>query len=160
MQYRRGLAAVLIAAVAATVAGCTAQQIRDFQAAFQSASAAEKLEQCAPQPETKTVAPLPLTPAQRTLTMGVWMYEDGDYGGSENYLKSALSQETTDAERVRAHKYLAFILCAERREQECRREFREALAIDPNFELTPAEQGHPSWGPVFRSVKPAASGGR
>jgi len=85
--------------------------------------------------------------------MGVWMYEDGDYGGSENYLKSALSQETTDAERVRAHKYLAFILCAERREQECRREFREALATStPNFELTPAEQGHPSWGPVFRSV--------
>jgi len=72
-----------------------------------------------PQPETKTVAPLPLTPAQRTLTMAWWMYEDGDYGGSENYLKSALSQETTDAERCERNKYLAFILCAERREQEC-----------------------------------------
>jgi len=45
---------------------------------------------------------------------------------------------------VRAHKYLAFILCAERREQECRRELREALAIDPSFQLTPAEQGHPT----------------
>ena len=156
MQYGRAIAAVLIAALG----GCSAQQISDFQAAFAAAPAADKLEQCAPQPEAKTAAPLLLTPAQRTLTMGVWMYEDGDYGGSENYLKSALSQEQTDAERVRAHKYLAFILCAERHEQECRREFREALAIDPSFELTPAEQGHPTWGPVFRSVKPTAAGGR
>jgi len=90
--------------------------------------------------------------------MGVWMYEDGDYVGAESYLQSALSLDTADTERVRAHKYLAFILCAERRQQECRREFREALAIDPKFELTPAEQGHPSWGPVFRSLKPAATG--
>jgi Tfp pilus assembly protein PilF len=156
MQYGRAIVAVLIA----LLAGCTAQQIRDFQAAFQSAPAPEKLEQCAPQPEAKTVSPPPLTPAQRTLMMGVWMYEDGDYGGAENYLKSALSQDTADAERVRAHKYLAFILCAERREQECRREFREALAIDPGFQLTPAEQGHPIWGPVFRSLKPASASGR
>jgi Tfp pilus assembly protein PilF len=156
MHCTRGVVAVLIA----LLAGCTAQQIRDFQAAFRSAPAPEKLEQCPPQPQPAAItAPSP-TPAQRTLTMGVWMYEDGDYGGAENYLQSALSQDTTDAERVRAHKYLAFILCAERREQECRREFREALAIDPTFLLTPAEQGHPTWGPIFRSVKPAASGGR
>jgi hypothetical protein len=156
MHCTRGVVAVLIA----LLAGCTAQQIRDFQAAFRCEPPAEKLGQCAPQPEAKTVSLPPLTPAQRTLTMGVWMYEDGDYGGAENYLQSALSQDTTDAERVRAHKYLAFILCAERREQECRREFREALAIDPTFQLTPAEQGHPTWGPVFRSLKPTAAGGR
>lgn len=158
MQYGRGLAAILIT----MLAGCTAQQLRDLQAAFQSepAPAAEKLEQCPPTAQPGAIAAPLLTPAQRTLTMGIWMYEDGDYGGSENYLKSALSQDTTDTDRVRAHKYLAFILCAERREQECRREFREALAIDPNFQLTPAEQGHPTWGPVFRSLKPAAGGGR
>jgi hypothetical protein len=157
MQHRKRLAAVLIATVLAAAAGCTAQQIRDFQAAFQGAGAPEKLEQCAPESQPAAIAPV-LTPAQRTLTMGVWMYEDGDYGGSENYLKSALAQDTTDVDRVRAHKYLAFILCAERREQECRREFREALAIDPGFQLTPAEQGHPIWGPVFRSLKPASTG--
>jgi len=158
MQYGRGVVAILVV----MLASCTAQQLRDFQTAFQSepAPAAEKLEQCPSPAQPGTIAAPSLTPAQRTLTMGVWMYEDGDYGGSENYLKSALSQDTTEAERVRAHKYLAFILCAERREQECRREFREALAIDPNFQLTPAEQGHPTWGPVFRSLKPASAGGR
>lgn len=156
MQYGKGLAAILVT----MLASCTAQQLRDLQAAFHEAAADEKLEQCAPPPEAKAATPLSLTPAQRTLTMGVWMYEDGDYGGAENYLKSALSQDTSDAERVRAHKYLAFILCAERRWQDCRREFREALAIDPNFQLTPAEQGHPTWGPVFRSLKPASAGGR
>jgi hypothetical protein len=156
MRYGRGLAAILIV----VIAGCTAQQLHDFQASFYEPAAAEKLEQCPPPAEAKAATPPALTPAQRTLTMGVWMYEDGDYGGAENYLKSALSQDTTEAERVRAHKYLAFILCAERREQECRREFREALAIDPRFQLTPAEQGHPTWGPVFRSLKPMTTGGR
>ena len=165
MQHRYRLATVLAAAL---LAACTAQQLRDLQAVFQHSppeetgdekvAKAEKLEQCEPALQARAATPLTLTAAQRALTMGVWMYEDGDYVGAESYLKSALSLDVADAERVRAHKYLAFILCAERRQQECRREFREALAIDPKFQLTPAEQGHPSWGPVFRSIKPAASG--
>jgi len=168
MQQRKGLAAGLTAAILVTVAGCTAQQLRDFQARFATATDAEtlaeqqpeKLGQCTPEPQAKASSLPSFTPAQRALTMGVWMYEDGDYVGAESYLKTALSLDVADAERVRAHKYLAFILCAERRQQECRREFREALAIDPKFQLTPAEQGHPSWGPVFRALKPAAVGGR
>ena len=165
MQHRRRLAAVLAAVL---IAGCTAQQLRELQARFgastpEAETPAErevaKLGQCSPEQAT-AATPLTLTPAQRALTMGVWMYEDGDYVGAENYLKSALALEIADAERVRGHKYLAFILCAERRQQECRREFREALAIDPKFDLTPAEQGHPSWGPVFRSIKPAAESSR
>ena len=35
----------------------------------------------------------------------------------------------------------------------CRAEFRKAFEADPAFDLTPAEAGHPMWGPVFRSVK-------
>jgi len=163
VQHRRRLAAVLAAAL---VFGCTAQQLRELQARFGGPPEAEtpaeqqvaKFEQCSPAPQAGAATPLTLSPAQRALTMGVWMYEDGDYDGAESYLKTALSLDTADAERVRAHKYLAFILCAERRQQECRREFREALAIDPKFDLTPAEKGHPTWGPVFRSLKPAAPG--
>ena len=34
-----------------------------------------------------------------------------------------------------------------------REEFQKILDIAPDFELTPAEAGHPTWGPVFRSVK-------
>ena len=32
--------------------------------------------------------------------------------------------------------------------------FGRALQLDPAFTLTPAEAGHPLWGPVFRSLKP------
>ena len=49
----------------------------------------------------------------------------------------------------------AFIHCAAGRQAQCREEFRRALEIDPQLELTPAEAGHPGWGPVFRSVKAA-----
>ena len=157
MHPGRGLAAAVLIAV---LAGCTLQQLRDFQASLAAEPAPDAFGQCPAPPEAKVAALPVLSPAQRALTMGVWMYEDGDYDGAEIYLKSALSLDTAEAERVRAHKYLAFILCAERRQQECRREFREALAIDPKFELSPAEQGHPIWGPLFRSLKPAGSTSR
>jgi hypothetical protein len=35
----------------------------------------------------------------------------------------------------------------------CYESFRRALALNPKFELTAAEAGHPVWGPVFRSAK-------
>jgi hypothetical protein len=57
------------------------------------------------------------------------------------------------SDKVAAHKYLAFIHCAQAREASCRNEFRKALALDPDLELTPAESGHPMWGPVFKSLK-------
>ena len=56
-------------------------------------------------------------------------------------------------DQVIAHKYLAFIHCVSGREQQCRDEFKKALTIDPAFELTPAEAGHPVWGPIFRGEK-------
>jgi hypothetical protein len=40
-----------------------------------------------------------------------------------------------------------------KRTGECRTQFRRAFEADPAFDLTPAEAGHPTWGPVFRSVK-------
>jgi len=43
--------------------------------------------------------------------------------------------------------------CVSGRTAACREEFRKALTMDPDVELSPAEAGHPTWGPVFRSVK-------
>ena len=54
---------------------------------------------------------------------------------------------------MNAHKHLAFINCVSGRTSACREEFRKALAIEPGLDLPPAEAGHPTWGPVFRSVK-------
>jgi len=84
---------------------------------------------------------------------GLKQYENGDYVDSLKSLQSALEQGLRDAERVDAHKHLAFIHCASARERQCRDEFRRGLAIDSGLELTPAEAGHPVWGPVFRSLK-------
>lgn len=93
--------------------------------------------------------------AEQDLSSGIRAYENGDYRNSVRLLQNALSEDLLlVSDKVQAHKYLAFIHCAESREKLCRDNFRKALELDPKFELTPAESGHPSWGPVFRSLKP------
>ncbi len=88
------------------------------------------------------------------LAAGIRQYDNGDYRAAADSLQLALDQGlSASADRVTAHKYLAFIDCASGREQKCRDEFGAALRIDPDMELAPAEAGHPIWGPVFRSVK-------
>ena len=97
---------------------------------------------------------LALRKAEQDLSSGIRAYEDGDYRNSARLLQNALSEGLfLKSDKVAAHKYLAFIHCAQAREKSCRGEFRKALELDPGFELTPAESGHPSWGPVFKSVK-------
>jgi len=98
---------------------------------------------------------LALRKAEKDLSLGIRAYEDGDYRSSTRLLHSALASELfLNSDKVAAHKYLAFMHCAQSREKACRDEFRKALELDPQFELTPAESGHPSWGPVFKSLKP------
>ncbi len=87
------------------------------------------------------------------LNDGIKSYEDGSYREAVGELQGALDAGLSDSEKVTAHKYLAFTYCISHRETLCREEFTKALTIDPKFELTPAEAGHPMWGTVFRSVK-------
>lgn len=87
------------------------------------------------------------------LSAGVKLYEAGEYEESAKNLQGALELGVPEKDRVRAHKYLAFIHCSSNRVGQCRDEFRKALAVDPQLDLAPAEAGHPVWGPIFRSVK-------
>ncbi|HSD60922.1 MAG TPA: TssQ family T6SS-associated lipoprotein [Burkholderiales bacterium] len=88
------------------------------------------------------------------LNAGIMEYEEGNYREAQARLQAALDAGLKyKADQVKAHKYLAFTYCVTAREAKCRDEFRKALDIDPAFELTVAEAGHPTWGPVFRSVK-------
>jgi Tfp pilus assembly protein PilF len=87
------------------------------------------------------------------LALGIRQYEEGKYAEAAENLHGSLTQGLSSGDRVTAHKYLAFIHCVSGRPSACRDEFRRALTIDPNLELSAAEAGHPSWGPVFRSVK-------
>ena len=87
------------------------------------------------------------------LSTGLKQYDDGDYPQSAKNLQAAIDQGLSNKDKVNAHKHLAFIHCSQGRNGSCREEFRKALAIDPSMELAPAEAGHPSWGPIFRSLK-------
>ena len=93
--------------------------------------------------------------AEQDLSAGIRAYEDADYKNSSRFLQGALNGGLIlNSDKVAAHKYLAFVHCAQSREKSCRDEFRKALELNPKFELTPAESGHPLWGPVFKSLKP------
>jgi len=87
------------------------------------------------------------------LSAALKQYENGNYEESAQNLQDAIELGVPDQQRVTAHKHLAFIHCSSSRERECRDEFRKALAVDPAFDLAPAEAGHPVWGPIFRSLK-------
>ncbi len=92
--------------------------------------------------------------AEQKLDIGVKEYEEGNYVASMNALQGVLETKIANKDdKLMAYKYLAFIHCISSREKLCRDYFRKVLAINPNFELSPAEAGHPIWGPAFRSVK-------
>jgi Tfp pilus assembly protein PilF len=91
---------------------------------------------------------------EQKLDIGVKEYEEGNYVASMNALQSVLETKLANKDdKLSAYKYLAFIHCISSREKLCKDYFRKVLAINPNFELSPAEAGHPIWGPAFRSVK-------
>lgn len=120
---------VMVVALAAALAACESAPMKSLQQLFQS------------------------SPGYASLRDGLRQYDDGAYADSAKSLNGAIEQGLNDPERANAHKHLAFIHCASNRERSCREEFRKALAADPALELTPAEVGHPVWGPVFKSVK-------
>ena len=92
--------------------------------------------------------------AELKLSSGVKSYEEGDYKSSLEALREADKMGLSHkADKITVHKYMAFIYCINDRKNQCRHEFEDVLEVDPNFELQPAEAGHPAWGPVFRGVK-------
>jgi len=92
--------------------------------------------------------------AKEQLAAGQKQYESGEYDNAVKSFNGALEHGLLPrSDQSTARKYLAFIACVSNKEAQCRDEFRRALEIDPAFDLTPAEAGHPNWGPVFRSVK-------
>ena len=122
---------------------------------------AAALAACAPMPPE---APKPVAPqitedtlrvrAREQLATGIKLYEAGDFDGAMKNLQASLDHGLLEkADQGRARKYLAFIHCVGTREAQCAAEFRRAFEIDPAFALTPAEDGHPIWGPVYRTVR-------
>jgi hypothetical protein len=123
---------VLLAAVI-LLAGCESAPVKEMQQAFKDIFKGNK--------------------GDPDLAAGIRSYESGNYRDSAKQLQSALDAGLSSAGQVQAHKYLAFIHCVSGRQGPCRDEFRKVLAADPDFELEPAEVGHPLWGPVFAKEK-------
>ena len=126
-------AATIAAVGTLLLAGCQTEPMRNMQADLKSLFGSSK--------------------GEPALAAGLRQYEDANYADALRQLQAAIDQGLGQSDRVKAHKYLAFIHCVSGRATACREEFRKALAIDSEFDLSPAEAGHPSWGPVFRSVK-------
>ena len=92
--------------------------------------------------------------ATEQLAAGVKQYEVGEYDNAVKSLTGSLEHGMlSKAEQARARKYMAFSHCVSGREVPCRDEFRRAFEIYPDFALSSAEDGHPSWGPVYRNVR-------
>ena len=127
------LRTMLVAVIAAALAGCESAPVKAVQEEFRNLF------------QTRKGAP--------DLASGIKQYEDANYSEAARLLQSSLNQGLYGSDQVKAHKYLAFIHCVSGRERHCRDEFRAALMIDPAFELAANEAGHPIWGPVFRAVK-------
>jgi len=92
--------------------------------------------------------------ARENLAAGMRQYQTGEYDNALKSLGASLDHGLlSKSEQSTARKHLAFIHCVSGRKVQCESEFRKALEIDPAFDLTAAEAGHPIWGPVYRSVR-------
>jgi hypothetical protein len=123
------------------------------------------------EPEVAPAAPVPLeplpapvpTPSERALEAGIALYDAGDFNGAIKRLRGAKEIWTdatspgATANKVAAHKYLAFSYCVTKRRSQCRQQFVDALKLDAGFSLEPAEKTHPMWGPEFEQAKKQAS---
>jgi hypothetical protein len=103
------------------------------------------------------VRPPEPTEGRKTLDRAVAQFEQGKFAEAIRTIQES-PEVVADGPAVRglSLKTLAFAQCVAGRRPACRRSFDALLALDPSFELAPAETGHPSWGPEFDRARAAA----
>jgi hypothetical protein len=116
--------------------------------------AASLLSACTDLPFYTKPAPAHSTaPPPPALREGISLYNEGDFNGAIRRLSTKEIALASVSTRVTALKYTAFSYCVTSRPEQCRQAFDKALRLDPSFELTVGEHGHPLWGPVFARAK-------
>jgi hypothetical protein len=91
------------------------------------------------------------------LVDGLVKYEAGEFAEALKLLEGSFKEGLKEKkDQVRALKHAAFCLCLLNRYPACRAEFIKIYDIDPDFDLTPAEAGHPSWTKTFAGAKAQA----
>jgi tetratricopeptide (TPR) repeat protein len=100
---------------------------------------------------------MPLGKAEQMLQDGLIKYDSGDYEAALKLLESSLKEGLKEkADQVRAMKFIAFSNCLQSRWATCRAAFIRIYDVNPDFDLTPAEAGHPSWTKTFAAAKTQA----
>lgn len=125
-------------------------------AARVGAIAAIMLVSCAQQPAAPpALVEMLAMPAEKALLAGLRAYEDAQYAEAQQQFNQALGLHlASPKDRAAAHKHLAFIYCTSNRKSECEAQFRAARVADPSFTLSKSEAGHPSWGEVYKRLRP------
>ena len=95
----------------------------------------------------------PMSPGEKLIQEGMKSYEDAEYNKAIKSFQDALKEPLLESNQVVARKFMAFSYCLTNRTTLCRTEFEAIFKLDENFDLAPAEAGHPAWGPSFRTVK-------
>jgi tetratricopeptide (TPR) repeat protein len=99
----------------------------------------------------------PVSKAQQMLADGLVKYDAGEFVAARKLLEAALTEGLKEkGDQVKAMKYVAFTDCLQHRYRDCRNEFIAIYDVDPDFDLTPAEAGHPSWTHTFAGAKATA----
>lgn len=138
MSMKRSTLPLLIA-TASLLAGCA-----DFPNPFDSTPGR-------PHPRAVTVGPG--AREQAALRDGIRLYNEGEYNSAIRRLAAQDIANASVPTRVTALKYTAFSYCVTSRPSQCEHAFERAIKLDPSFELTPGERGHPLWGPVFARAR-------
>jgi len=100
---------------------------------------------------------LPLNKAEQMLQDALVKYDSGDYDAALTMLENALKEGLRDKnDQIRAIKFTAFSQCLKQRYPQCKAAFLKIYELNPDFDLTPAEAGHPSWTKTFASAKAQA----
>ncbi len=97
--------------------------------------------------------PKPPTAGEKLITEGMTAYDAADYNKTVKSFTDALKETLSANDQIRARKFTAFSYCLTNRMTLCRQEFDKILMQKADFDLLPAEAGHPSWGPSFRAAK-------
>ena len=147
-----------LAIAVAIGAGCETTGPKPATAPPSVAPAAPPPPPPAPPVDPPKPVPPPKTPAELALDEGVALYDAGDFNGAIKSLLGGKDIWSGPAEqKVQAHKYLAFSYCVTGRRTLCRQQFVDALKLDPQFALEPAEKSHPIWGPQYEAARKAAT---
>ncbi|AOB34010.1 hypothetical protein AKI39_24500 [Bordetella sp. H567] len=121
---------------------------------------AAALAACSTTPPTPPAPPAPPSQAAvDTLARVRDSYQAGAYGEVIRTVATSDALATAPVDmRVESLKLQAFSYCVTGYRVLCEDDFKRILALEPAFDLGPAEIGHPQWGPAFQHAK-AAQGG-